>query len=152
MERTTPLLAFAVICQQALIEQDGTLSLIRIVDTIAKRKGEGDRRVASTRLNFAIGLRSGGFRGKGKIRIVPIFPKSSKISGPEISTEVELGDDEKGANFLAEVLLPIEENGVYWFDVFFNEELLTRTPLTVVSSELPTSAPAGHPTQQSRPD
>lgn len=142
MEIPAPYLAFAVICDHALIEQDGTLSLIRVVDTLTKHRPAKDRRQAMSRVTLAVCLKAGDFSGRGVVRIRPISPTGKSMKGEEIRSEVDFaGGNAGGAAFVAKVALHVEEDGLYWFDIYFDERHLTRVPLLVASSESTTPIP-----------
>jgi hypothetical protein len=42
-----------------------------------------------------------------------------------------LGEDQ-GQNVILNIALGVEQDGLYWFDVLFEEEVLTRIPLMVM--------------------
>ena len=129
-----PLLSFAVFCEKALIEQDGTLTLVRIIDRAMKPPQiDEERRKPLMNLTLAIGLRSGDFSGKGQLSVTARFPSGKEMPQPK-PTEVVLSGGDAGQNVVTGVILGIEEDGTYWFDVRFDSHLLTQIPLTVVSS------------------
>jgi len=54
------------------------------------------------------------------------------------SSPVKLQGKEQGQNFVFNFVFAIENQGLYWFDVVFDEDVLTRIPLTVVQEPAPT--------------
>lgn len=149
MERTTvdipsPYLAFAVFCERALVETDSTLSLVRIVERATKHPGhDPERRRPMMRISLAVGLRSGDYKGKGKLRVEGSTPSNKKLK-PAVEMEIELAGGDTGANVIIEMNVPAEENGTYWFDLFFEDRMLTRTPLTFLESAT-TTPTSPHP-------
>lgn len=138
MSQPLPYLAFALICERALIESDGTLSLIRVVDKAQFSEpppGIEGRAFHFARLTLAVGLRSGEFRGEAGLVITPRTP-DNQLAEP-LRAAVTLAGGESAQNVLFELHMGIEKTGTYWFDVAVNGNLLTRVPLLVVSS--PTS-------------
>ena len=50
------------------------------------------------------------------------------------------GDDERGNALVAPVAFVVEQEGLYWFDVYLNEELVTRMPLRIAYQQAGFSA------------
>ncbi len=50
------------------------------------------------------------------------------------SVTVQLEGEDRGANIVMEIHTKFELEGLYWFSVFFDDELLTRMPLRVLYS------------------
>ena len=53
----------------------------------------------------------------------------------------------QGPQLILKIRLPVDEEGVYWFNVFFDEELVTRMPLRVVYQHSTVPATQGSPTE-----
>jgi len=149
MPRITPrpYLAAALFCERVLQEQDGVLSAIRIVDTLKvhhideKTGQQGERRRSASQVSgvyILLMFKSGEYEGTGKVTFKVRSPSGKELS-PVIDINIELKGRQFGANLIIDAGLPFTEPGVYWFDVYFAGELLTRMPLSVVESE-PTTA------------
>lgn len=125
-----PFLTAAVFCENALREQDGVFSLIRVIDKIfVERLGTKEQEgVVPTRL--FIGFKSGGYSGKGKIRLVPISPSGKRLKVSELEIDFPK-DPQAGVNIDVRADVAVQEEGVYWFEIYCNDELATRTPLDV---------------------
>lgn len=148
-----PYLSQAFFCERVLHEQDGVLSFIRIFDTLnLSVHKESPPPIAATSeksnqiirpnvqaINLVIGLRSGDFVGKGTIGVEGITP-SGKPVVPQLRNEVTLGGDQQGVNLILVMGIRFQENGVYWFDIYFEDRWLTRTPLLVSVSATQTDA------------
>ena len=129
----SPYLAFAFFCERILHEQDGVLTPIRIVDRLLVNFMPAPK-IAPAPVNsitLVVGLKAGNYKGKGKIRIKGAAPSGKSVTPKPIETEVELTGADSGANFIAILGLPFREVGTYWFDIYFNNRMLTRTPLSV---------------------
>jgi len=122
-----PLLAFAVICERTLREVDGVLTIVRIIDKIFVP--ELAPTGATYGLTLAVGLKSGDFKGKGKLRVEFLPPSGIKLPTNEI--EIALTGGEHGANVVVNISIAFKEEGLHWFDVYFDDLLLTRAPLVV---------------------
>ena len=132
-----PHLQIAAICEKHLLEADGGLSLIRIVDRFTVVGV--DETIPTTFLEFtlAVCFKAGSFRGPAQISFQPISP--SMIEMPTIVTPVNFeGDDERGINLIGRVKLEIAEHGLYWIVVKLEREEYTRIPFRVVYQRRPT--------------
>jgi hypothetical protein len=128
-----PYLTAACFCDKVLIEQDGVVSLIRIVDrwNIAGPTGEIP---PGTLINTTLFLlfRSGIHRGSGQVTITPILPEGEKMASIFTSVSFE-GDDERGAALVLPVAFPAREAGMYWFEVNLEGVgVITYVPLRIV--------------------
>jgi len=132
MPLNPPYLVSAVFCDKVLLEQDGVPSAIRIVDRIFVQKlsKEGVVPGGLYALTLLLMFKSGGYKGAAKIQIILRPP--SGAGRPIIEQEIVIPEQvNAGANIVATVPLAPNEEGVYWFDVLLNGELVTRTPLEV---------------------
>lgn len=145
MQSKGPYIAVACFCEHVLQEQDGVLSAIRIVDRV--HKIEGAKLPANLPDNAAhlitmlINLKAGDFIGKGEIeiRVTPPSGGNAVLRGAEkIPVEFEPG---KGFNLILKTGIPITEDGIYWYDVLFDNRLLTRVPMSVSVSEKQNATP-----------
>jgi hypothetical protein len=80
---------------------------------------------------FKVGI----LRGKNTIRIRPISPNGQEMPSMEFPMLFE-GDEDRGVGVLTEVNFPVSEEGLYWFDVFLLDELITRMPLRVTYQQI----------------
>jgi hypothetical protein len=145
-----PYLVAAFFCENVLFEQDGVITAVRIIDRIfvqriATEKKEGE--VAEVvQINLFVSLKGGGYVGKGKLKMFPVSPSGKELKTQE--TEVELpAQPNAGVNLVIRGLLAFREEGVYWFRIYFNDELITQTPLDVqlMTPEMLQSLPGGAP-------
>jgi hypothetical protein len=144
MENPRPYVTAALLCERVIQEKNGTLSLIRIADRIGYQVEAmggalppGFKPV--TRMAGLVGLKAGTVRGNHVVNIVAESPTGKRTE--LLTHSVEFTDQpDGGQNVILEMTMQIEAQGLYWFDVLFDGEILTRIPLTVVQE--PLEAPA----------
>jgi hypothetical protein len=133
-----PYLSFAVVCEKVLQEADGVLSFIRIVDhvtvTIALPTGvdvppEVVPPEPPVAVTFALGLKS-----RSDIDSVPVKVRIETPSGltlPEFETSQPVGAEDRGINLVLPIQFPVQDEGVYWFEVEVSGTVVTRVPLRI---------------------
>jgi len=125
-----PYLQMAVICERVLREEDGVLSVIRIIDrlthTIVAREMPDPLPPVEYTIWFALAFKSGAARGRHSLKIVQEEP--SGLRRDLFEQSIMLEGQERGANFVAEVRTKFEQEGLYWFDVFLSDQFMTRMP------------------------
>lgn len=120
-----------------LTEQDGVLSLVRLVDRIIHSSiGPGapdEMPPIPVNLTLAVVLKSGAARGRYMVGISVEGPSGQTVGEP-VTLPVLLEGEDRGVNLLVQVGLQAEHEGLYWFDVRFGSDgvLLTRVPLRVI--------------------
>jgi hypothetical protein len=141
-----PYLAAACLCERVLEEKDGVLSAIRMVDRIMVQ-GVVPPGVEAPpmpaipiQLTALISFKNGAARGSARLTLQPRSPSDFKLPGPSFPILFE-GDEDRGVNIRFLVQFQAQEEGLYWFDVLLDEELLTRMPLRVVYQIATTSLP-----------
>jgi len=148
-----PFLQAALFCDKILTEQDGTLSAIRIIDRVFQtyRGPETIEGMPSVKINISVlvSLKSGDFKGKKELKITPKSP--SGLIMPGFSGPILFEGDERGVNVMLMYGFDTKEEGLYWFDVELDGELITRMPLRIIyqkiqvtSSATQTIAPVQH--------
>ncbi|MGA3054790.1 MAG: hypothetical protein ABSD63_11330 [Candidatus Korobacteraceae bacterium] len=129
-----PYVTAALLCERVLIEKDGTLSLVRIVDRIQYRiEGEGLPKDIRPIINIqgVVSLKSGPATGDHTIKIVIERPNGERKEVVLFPAKL-LGKDQ-GVNLVLNINLSIDQDGLHWFDVLFDDGLLlTRIPLMVM--------------------
>ncbi len=135
-----PYLIHAVVCERVLQEQDGVLSLIRVIDRITaltiQYAGPGAPAFspppppASTSVTFALGFRSGDFQGTLPLRLRIDTPSGLKL--PEVQLSVLFEGADRGANVILPMQFPLQEEGLHWFTVELGGDAVTRVPLRVI--------------------
>lgn len=134
-------MALAVLCQRMDRQADGSADIIGIVDGLNldspflnnQGVGETGGDVPTVMLTALVSIRAGDVRGGHVLGVRGRYP--SGFLGPTISRLVELTDQMPAATLSVPLELELEQLGTYWFDVTFDQELLTRIPLMVRRGE-----------------
>jgi hypothetical protein len=126
-----PFVSIACICQTPLNETNGQLSIIRVTDrvqiigTLPKMQPQ-----ALQNLFLVLVLRSAELHGQShNVRITAAFPSGNQVNVGESSALFE--GDERGPGIIAPLAFVATEEGLYWFEVFLEDQLLTKIPLRV---------------------
>jgi uncharacterized protein DUF6941 len=136
MPNTMPFVGAAFICERVLEEKDGVLSAIRMVDTFWIPDVPKDGQNLGLELSAVVMLKSGDVTGKSELAIKIRTPAAKTIDVPE-KWPIVLNGGEHGAVAHLRFTVPSSEAGLYWFDVYWNGELLTSFPLKVVLGAAP---------------
>jgi hypothetical protein len=129
-----PYLNIATICEKVLQEKDETISLIRIVDrvtvTVAASSSPEVIPPMLLNLNAFLSFKSGTAKGRHTIKWV--LEEPSGIRGSEQLLPALFEGEDRGANFILNLNVTVNQEGVYWFDIFLENQLLTRIPLRIL--------------------
>ena len=128
-----PHISLAVFCEKVIEDRNGVLSLISIIDrVIVQAPGDVSGELPRTEWSGAlvIGLKAGEARGRGMIEIRPHGPFG--LSMPPMSFPMFFEGEDHGQNLVLNLKLAFTVEGLYWFDVLLDENLLTRIPLRLV--------------------
>lgn len=126
-----PYLQAAFFCEKALREVDSVLSFIRVVDKWTVNGPSQTIPPTVIQTNLVILMKSGIHRGPSQIMITPTSPSGKVMSPIPIQTVFE-GDDDRGIAIVAGVGFPVQEDGLYWFDLTVDGQSFTKLPLRVV--------------------
>ena len=132
MPSPKPFVQTACFCEKVLREHDNVPSLIRIVDTyhIDPPPTPLPAGVALTLdMTVFVSLKSGDVVGEHAVGLR--LTKPDGTSGPLREWRTMFGGNENGVNIQISFVLQMPEIGLYWFDVLWAEEVLTRIPLRV---------------------
>ncbi|OFV91455.1 MAG: hypothetical protein A3G76_15610 [Acidobacteria bacterium RIFCSPLOWO2_12_FULL_65_11] len=128
-----PYVAAAVFCEKVLQERDGVASLIRIIDrttvTALGKDAPEDPSVTLEQTLF-LSFKAGFARGKMTVAIQPVSPSGQRL--PAVTTDVLFEGDDRGVNLVFQMKLEAKEDGLYWFDVSVEQQLITRVPYRVL--------------------
>ena len=130
-----PYLEAALICERLLEEKDGVKSVIRIVDRllIGATGSEVPEKMPpiNTKLTLYIRLKSGMARGPFPLRINLLKPSGESL--PPMKQIIHLeGEEDRAQDIVINLNLTIEIPGIYWFEIYFDENLLTKVPFRVL--------------------
>ncbi len=129
-EMYRPYLSMAIFCEKVLRETDNVMSVIRVIDRFNVLGGTAEMAPTPLQFTVLISFKSGFMRGKQMLAIRPKSPNKEDL--PQMSFPMLFeGDEDRGSALIAQMNFVATQEGVYWFDVHFNEELITRMPLRV---------------------
>jgi len=126
-----PYIQVAGLCDQVIEDKTGALSLIRIIDTITHTEARPDAPMemppVTYQLKMIIMLKSGRARGRHELKIIPQLPSGEDKS--PFSRTVHMEGEERGVNTIINMVFTFTMEGLYWFNVYLGDSLLTRVPL-----------------------
>lgn len=129
-----PYIAVACLCEKIIEDKHGRYSFINLVDrlTIATRDQASPEQMPpiTVRANAAIILKSGFFRGPATVKIAVRSP-SDQLAGQSVFPVLFEGDD-RGVAIITNLNAVLQEEGLYWVDVFLQDQVITRIPLRTV--------------------
>ena len=135
-----PYVQMALLCERVLREVDGVSSIIRVVDVINhQERGPNppdEMPEVHYPLNLVISLRSGRAKGRHEITVTPEQPSGETLS--PITVSINLEGEGKGVNIVSRIDIPYKFEGLYWFNIRFDHESITRIPLEVRYSRMMT--------------
>jgi hypothetical protein len=128
-----PYIQVATLCEQVLEEKTGMLSLIRIIDTIthteARPDAPEDMPPITYPMKMVIKVKSGRARGRHDLKIVPELP-SGETKSP-LTRSIQMEGEERGANNIINMLFTFTIEGLYWFNIYLDDSLVTRIPMRI---------------------
>lgn len=138
----TPYLQIATICERYILEQDGALTLFRVIDRFMI-SGQTDE-MPPTVLQFTVvvSFRSGNFRGRLELTLTTLDPDMIQLTQANFPLMFE-GDAERGCITIAQVQMQVKDEGLYWITVSLRGQECTRIPLRVIYQKQPTVLTGG---------
>lgn len=136
-----PYLQIAVFCDRVLHEQDGVLSLIRVIDRVTHTVGGKSPPKEMAPFDYpmvaVLSLKPGKATGRHEVRIEIELPDGIRDPAtiPPLTVHLEGGD--RGANLVMNIRMRFKLEGLYWFHVYFDNEFLTKMPFRVLYSRAP---------------
>ena len=130
-----PFVQVAAICQAPIQETNGLFSVFRIMDRLPVQGFSDEMQPQPLHmLSLVIILKSGEMSGKFTLKIVPETPSGKRLAPVNITALFER--DERGVIFQGPLGLVVTEEGLYWFDVMLEQDVLTRIPLRVMYQKI----------------
>lgn len=130
-----PYLIAAVICERVLLEEDGTNSLIRVIDrlTVEARGDEAPEEMppVTREFNMFIAVKSGDARGPVQVRITITEPSGIERNEPLIDRTIQLEGGVRGQNLRLQLNMRFTSAGPYWINTYLDDQLATRTPFEI---------------------
>lgn len=134
-----PYVQVAAFCERVLRESDGVISLIRIVDVITHAEQRPDAPDEMPEFHYpltlVITMKSGTARGRHELSIIPEEPSGVRLAPLTTSVRMEEG---RGSVLMSRIDVPYKLEGLYWFHVKFNDQVITRIPLEIRYSRIVT--------------
>ena len=134
-----PHVSVACFCETLLEDKDGTLSAIRIVDTYTLPTDAMDVPpdvIPAIVVTGLVALKSGEVTGPHTVRLVLENPLGVRTDlSPKEGWPVVLKGGHSGVNLKIRFPLGVKNFGQCWFDVVFDDEVLTRMPLRLRRDE-----------------
>jgi len=128
-----PYIQMAGLCEQVIEDKTGALSLIRVIDTLTHTEARPDAPTEMPPVTYpmkmVIMLKSGRARGRHELKITPELPSGE--AKPPFTRSIQLEGEERGANTIINMVFRFTMEGLYWFNVYFDDSLLTRIPLRI---------------------
>lgn len=138
-----PFLAAALLCERVLTEQDGVISLIRIVDRLTHTVvgPQAPPEMPPVRISWQLVLifKSGAARGRAEVVLRLEAPSGLRIPQQTVLPVFFEGED-RGVQLVAGLDLELTQEGLYWIDVLLEDRLMTRVPLRVIYQRVTTSS------------
>lgn len=126
-----PHLVAAFFCEKVLQERDGTLSFIRLTDRVTVGGSAPQMQPFVHPTTLIIAFKAGALpSGKYNVQLQGHQPNGKSMALIPIQVYFEPGED-RGAMVISQFGVALEEEGVYWFDVYFENAIVTRIPLRV---------------------
>jgi hypothetical protein len=135
-----PYIIAALLCEKILEEKDGSLTIVRIADRIEwEIVGAGQTPAAqgirpTISITGLLSLKSGPVKGEFPVQIKVVKP-NGELMKEVFSCSIKLLGGDHGQNTIINISLAAEQEGLHWFDVYFDDDLLTRIPLMVVKRQ-----------------
>lgn len=133
-----PHLSAAFLCEKVLTERDSVQSFVRVVDRFTVAKLPPGAQVPPgmpypmIQTNLVVILKAGDLASSQyRINITLTKPDGSEL--PSQDTEAFFqGSGENGVSLVAPILIPNPDEGLHWFNIHFEDQLLTRVPMRVL--------------------
>lgn len=144
-KNTKPFVQLACVCERAVEEKDGVLTLFRVIDTVfTGLKAEAPANALPTvEFDCVVSVKSGDLVGTYNelmLRATAPGGKSENMVPQPIRTVFTGGSN--GINVKVHLVLQVKTFGIMWFDVLWGTEVLTRIPLDI--KQLSQQAPGEH--------
>ena len=144
-----PYLKMACFCERILRETDGVVTLVRVIDRLTHTEAgpspPAEMPPVTYEMKVVIMLIPGQALGRHELKIERELP--SGIREEPITLTVQMEGADRGANVVIDVKMTFPLEGLYWFNVYLNDALLTRMPFRVMYQRLSTAAHGPTPEQ-----
>ena len=140
-----PYVAVSGFCENALVDNRGSLSIIRMVDRLTVenlvRNEDGTiteiEEATAVMMNwwYVLSIKPGEYEGEAQIKLILERPNNTEVVIQDWSVAFESG---KGRGLVLQLALRLEMRGGWQLKVLLNGELFTRAPFEIIDrSSLP---------------
>ncbi len=133
-----PYVQVAAFCETVLQEKTGVQSLIRIIDTLTHTVAAPDAPPqmpqVTYKMKLVLILKSGKAKGRQELKIVPELPSGE--TKPPMMLSVQMEGEERGQAVILDLNFNFTMEGLYWFNVYLEDGLLTKMPFRVKYTRL----------------
>lgn len=130
---TGPYIQAAAFCENVIEDKTGALSLIRVVDTFTQTatgsEPPSEMPPVTWQMKLVLMLKAGRARGRYEVKIVPELPSGETKTPLTLTAYME--GEERGQNIIVNFVFTFTMEGLYWFNVYLDDALLTKMPLRV---------------------
>ena len=130
-----PYLQSALFCDAVIRGDDGVLTIIRVIDRVNHRvatpNASADMVPFEYDLTAVIMLKAGEVRGSHRLALEIINPAGEKKEALSQDIYME-GEEDRGVNVVLKMRILFAYSGLHWFNVVFDDTLLTKMPLRIV--------------------
>ncbi len=145
--RKGPHLTAALICERAIEEKDGTLTLARVIDKLSLETPAPQPNtallIAPTNLAVVLSFKNAQPGREYRIALSVVAPNGSSRAYPP--KPVFVGGAHSGLNFIARLAFIPQQTGVYNFDFLLDGKFIARAPLLIEASASAGSEPTTQP-------
>ena len=131
---TGPHLKMACFCERVLREVDGVATLVRVIDRLTHTESKPDAPPEMPPVTYAmklvIMLIPGQALGRHDLKVERELP--SGIKDKPIAMTVQMEGGSRGANIMMDTKMTFPLEGLYWFNVYLDDALLTKIPFQVL--------------------
>jgi hypothetical protein len=129
-----PFVSVANFCENVIEGKDGVLSLIRLIDRqMIVTQGPNapeDMPKQQFRNYLVISLKAGAARGRHDLKLYREDP--SGLRNLMQTFPVLFESEDRGQNVVLQLNMEVEDEGLYWFDIEINDQLLSRVPFRFI--------------------
>lgn len=131
---TGPYLKAAAICSDVIEGKDGVLSLIRIIDrlTITATGSQPPSEMPPGKYPLKIVLMFVSGRARGSHDVAVRMEQPDTTARDCWTGTIFLEGEDRGANVVIGLEVDFPEQGLYWFDLYFDDTRVTRMPFRVI--------------------
>ena len=130
---TGPYIQVAAFCERVLRESDKVISLIRIIDVVTHNESgpnaPDDMPAIRYPLNLVLTFNSGSARGRMDMTIIPELPSGELLDSTTMTVRFE--GEGRGANAIVDIDITYQLEGLYWFIIQLDGQMITRVPLQI---------------------